>query len=202
MSISSIGVTEGTDKYLHTNSRSIGGTARQEQATFPAQSPNATFSVVADDVSVATANDHILQIMADGTNYSRLVGFTLEPTDDVPAADDILKVSLYRVTTAGTGGSSIGEGSYDDSESYSGDIQSIPSSKGTEGSLLWTGYLPVDSAYAGVNGQRMLRWEPKPSAKPIVFGPDTTDGLVWKVIDAVASCAVCINAEFITTSYL
>jgi hypothetical protein len=201
MSISAVGVTEGSDKYLHTNQRSIGGTAREEQATYAAQSPNATYTAVADDVSTATANAHLLQIMADGTNYSRLVGFTIEPTENGPASDSILKVALYRLTTAGSGGSSIGEGAYDDADSYSGDIQSLPSTKGTEGALLWTGYLPLDAAYAGF-GPRKLEWSVKPYAKPIIFGVDTADGLAFKVIDAVASAAVCINAEFVTTSYL
>lgn len=200
MTQSAIGVSTGTDKYLNSNSRSIGGTAREEQVVLEGQSALPTYNIQVDDASVATANAHILQVMADGSNYSRLVRWSMEFTDDIPAAADILKVGLYRLSTAGTGGTTVNDAPYDTADSYSGDMRTLPSSKGTEGQLLQTVYLPILSTADPV--ARRYVWEPPPYGKPIVFGTGTSDGLAWKVIDNISSAAVTISAEIVTTPYL
>lgn len=201
MTQSNIGVSTGTDKYLSSNSRSIGGTALEEQTVLEGQSANPTYNIAADDVSTATAASHLVQIMADGTNYTRLTRLTVEPTEDVPAADSILKLALYRLSTAGTGGTALNDAPYDAADSYAGDMRTLPTSKGTEGQLLLTLY--IDLAAAAYDGGRpRYVWTAPPGGKPIVFGNGTGAGIALKVIDAVASAAVLVQAEVITTAYL
>jgi len=200
MTTSAVGISTGTDAYLHSNSRSIGGTAREEQYSLPAWGADPTYQIVMDDVSPDTANDHIMQIMADGTNYSRLVRLEVRPTENLPAADSVLKLALYRLTTAGTGGTAEADGPYDDADAYAGDMRNSPSSKGTEGDLLEVFYMHIDSTLSG-NKPDTILWEALPGVKPIIFGNGTADGIALKVIDAVASTALLIKATIVETTY-
>lgn len=201
MSDSVVGVSTGTDKYLNSQSRTVGGTAVDEQVVHEGWTSEATYSVISDDASVATANDHILQIMADGTNYTRLVHFTITETEDGPASAGYLKLALYRLSTAGTGGTAITASAFDSADTYGGDCRQVPTSKGTEGALLWTGYLSLAQTPASSAVNR-FEWTMPPGGKPIIFGTGTGAGVAFKVIDAVASASVIVRAEIVVTSYL
>ena len=202
MTDSVIGVSTGTDKYLGSTSRSVGGTAREEQYIIEGQATLPTYSIIADDVSVATANDHLIQIMADGTNYTRLVSLRVEPTEDAPASNGYIKLGLYRLTTAGTTGTALNDAPYDTADSYAGDMRTLPGSKGTEGQLLRTFYMSMTTAPADEASPKYIEWTPPAGGKPIVFGNGTGDGIALKIIDNLASASVAITAEIITTSYL
>lgn len=201
MSDSALGIATGTDAYLHSQQRTVGGTAVEEQVVRPSFPTDATYSVLADDISTASPNSHLLQVMADGTNYCRLLRLTIVPTDDAPASDALFKFQVLRLTTAGTGGAAINDAPYDDGDSYGGDMRSLPTAAGTEGQLLLKGYMSMDSAPAGRDNVAWV-WEPSKWGKPITFGPDATDGIVVKVENAVASAAVLLIAEIAVTTYL
>ena len=203
MTDSAVSISTGTDAYLHSNSRSIGGTAKEEQYALPAWGADPTYQVIMDDVSPDTATDHIMQIMADGTNYTRLVRLEIRPTENYPASEATLKLALYRLTTAGTGGTAEADSPYDDSDTYAGDMRNTPSSKGTEGQLLDTMYIGLETAASivGWSQDSPYVWTPPANGKPIVFGTAVTEGIALKVIDAVASTALLIKATIATTPY-
>jgi hypothetical protein len=140
--------------------------------------------------------------MADGTNYTRLLELEISVTENLPAASTMLKLGLYRLSTAGTGGTAEADSPYDDSDAYGGDMRNTPSVKGTEGQLLETAYLMLPTALdSGGAGDPPYVWRPAPYAKPIIFGTATSEGIALKVIDAVASTALCIKATIATTTY-
>ena len=74
MTVSTIGVVDAgsPDKYIHTEGRTISGTVRQDQYVQQGESAYPTYSAIASNISIATTADHVLQVMADGTNYTRL----------------------------------------------------------------------------------------------------------------------------------
>jgi hypothetical protein len=204
VTVSSIGVDDAAtpDKYLHTEQRTISSVAREDQYVQLGQSAYPTYNVRAPGISIATTADHILQIMGDGTNYSRLLRFRITLSDDRPAADSVAQISLVRVTTAGTGGGAATVAAYDAADTYGGAGMTLPTGKGTESTFLQQHYCQIPTAFPSGHNGVLASWEAHQWAKPIIFGTGTTSGLVWKIISGVASCTVNIEAEFITTSYL
>jgi hypothetical protein len=202
MAVSSIGIAEPTaaDKYLHAWERTISSVARQDQYTLPGQPAYPTYTAIANGISLATSSSHVLFIMADGTNYTRLLRATVTPTDDVPASASTATIQIVRLSTAGSSGTAVTVGAMDSADTYAGTVQTLPSSKGTEGALLWQGRLALPSALPVVIPPPF--YEAHPHAKPIVFGTATTAGIAFKLVTGISSCTVDIVAEFITTSYL
>jgi hypothetical protein len=196
----SIGITTGTDLNLHGDLRSIGGTNRVGQFFLPGWQTYATYSVLASNISVATSAAHVLQIMGDGTNYTRLLRYRITPTDDIPASASVLHFQLWRLSTAGTGGSSVTARPFDAADSaYGGGAMTLPTAKGTEGVQLWAHRIPVPSALPLVSG---IEWAASERGKPIIFGTGTGNGVAFKIVTGVSSCTVDIECEIVVSSYL
>jgi hypothetical protein len=203
MADDSIGIATDTDAYLDTVSRTISSQTRHAQRHVAGWSSDPTYVVRASGISTATTADHLLQVMADGTNYSRVLRYRITPTDDIPAAATVLLVTLVRLSTAGTGGSAVTPRGYDPADSaYGGGAQTLPSSKGTEGNALIQHRIPLPAAHPFVSTPAMWTWEASPFGKPIIFGTSTSSGLCWKVDTGIASCTVDVIVEFTTTTYL
>ena len=200
MTVSTIGVADASspDKYLHTNQRTISSTAREDQYVLQGEGAYPTYVARAGGVSVATANDHLLQIMGDGSNYSRIKSISVYPAAATSAGS--IRVILLRLSTAGTGGSSVTLAPFDTADTYGGGAMALPSSKGTEGVTLlsWSMHIPTSSSA----GMTPYIWTPRPGMKPIIFGTATSNGIALKVITAATGGTVDAMVEFTTTSYL
>jgi hypothetical protein len=200
MAVSTIGVADADtpDKYLHTHQRTISATAREDQYVQQGESAYPTYSAVTADRSVATTADHVMQIMGDGTNYSRIKRVSLYGAVATTATN--LRLEVWRLSTAGTSGTTITPRPYDTADTYGGGAAYLPSSKGTEGVLLLTMRVYMPAAAGQV--QPPVIWEELPGMKPIIFGPATSNGIAFKVGGGVTGGTVDLNVEFITTSYL
>lgn len=202
MADDSVGIATSTDAYLDTVSRTIDSQERHAQRHIAGWSGDPTYVVRASGISVATTAAHILQVMGDGTNYSRILRYRITPTDDIPAAASVLSIQLVRLTTAGTGGSAVTPRGYDPADSaYGGGAQTLPSSKGTEGNALLQHRIQLPASLPFLSVASTWTWEASPFGKPIIFGTGTTSGIVWKVETGVASCTVDVVVEFSVTSY-
>lgn len=190
------------DWRLHTWVRSIASVDRSDQFILPGQNPYPTYVARADDISIATSASHILQIMGDGTNYTRLVGYTVTMTGDRAASDAVVDVVLVRLSTAGTGGSAVTPVAHDAADAYAGAGMTLPSSKGTEGATLHRFWLNIPTAFPAGAPWVPVRWQASRWTKPIVFGTGTGSGLAWKVVTGIAACTVSITAEIVITPYL
>lgn len=199
MTVSSLEITAGSGTHIHTNSRSISSVTRHDQYIQQGEGAYPTYRATAAGISIATSADHIMQIMADGTNYTRLKWFEIMPTDDVPASATVAFITVLRLTTAGTGGTNLGSSGHDSADTYAGGVMSLPTAKGTEGSTLWHFRLPLQSAHPF---QSLYRWEARYDTKPVIFGTGTAAGIAWKIQTGIASCTVQLNAEFSVTSFL
>lgn len=197
MTVSVIAVTEGSGKNIWTDSRTVSSVVREAQVVLLGESTYPTHYTQASGISVATTADHVLQLMADGTNYSRIKRFEVSLTDDIPATATVLDFEVRRLSTAGTGGGSPGFGG-NDADAYAGAAMTLPTAKGTEAGIVRRFRLPVPSVHPFVS---CYVWEARLDAKPIVFGTSTSAGICWKIITGVASCTVQIAVEFTTTSF-
>lgn len=201
MAEDSIGLTSGTDEYLQTYARTIASQERHAQMVLLGESGLVTYSVRADNISIATSADHILFVQSDGTNYTRIKRIAITPTSDIPVAASVAKIELIRTTSAGTGGSAVTPRPYDSGDAaYGGTCQTLPTAKGGEGATLYTWWLPIPAALGDHLDTR--EWVALPGMKPFVFGTAAINGFCFKIATGIASATVSIMVEVVTTAYL
>ena len=204
MSESSINVTEGSGKRLHTNDRTISSVLVQEQFVLPGEYALPTYSVLSGAASTATTDSHILQLMAGSTNHVRIRRIEIRQVANATSAT-VAQFSLARLSTAGSGGTTVGSAKFDPSGSAAGaTAQRLPSSKGTEGDFLWTGFLPLRQAILATSTQSdpVIAWEQRDGEQPIIIAAGTSNGLCVKLHSGVAGATVHVSVLFVETSYL
>jgi hypothetical protein len=202
VAVSTIGVADAAapDKYLHTHQRTISATAREDQYVQQGESAYPTYVASAYNIALDTVDDHVIQVMGDGTNYSRIKRIEILPRRATTATAIVLR--MYRLSTAGTGGTSVTAQPFDTSDTYGGTAMTLPSSKGTEGVALPAWTLPTMATSSPGFGSVPFVWEPPPGTKPIIFGTATSNGIAIKNMLAVTGGLVTVNIIFTTTSYL
>lgn len=192
---------DGATEYLHTDERTYDGTASNNQYTLLAGSVRTTYTAVAEAVSCATSNSHVIFIQADGTNYTKLYGIDIQQVGLPTAA--LANFQILRTTTAGSGGSSISAYPMDgaDTSPYGGVIQTLPSSKGTEGVMLLKRRISMVAALP-VSLDQSWSWRADPNYKPITMGTANSGGICLKIITGVTSLTVDVTLHFYTTATL
>lgn len=197
MGESSIGITDGTGSNLHTWTRTIASTSRQDQFTVRGEHPLTTYTAFAT-VPTDVANSHLMILQGDGTNYLRVRRITVTQANIATAST--LDVRVFRTSTAGSGGTAVSARSFDqgDTSPYAGTIQTRPTSKGSEGDQLLMRRMPVAAAQPIGN---VVEWKSGDTQKAIIAGNGTANGICIKNINSL-SMLVDVEVEFTTTNYL
>lgn len=194
-------INEGTGKYLSHVQRSQASNTTYTPQVIVSEPYLPTYGVaVTTAASTATANSHLIQIMAGPLN--RVVIRRILVTQLAAAgAATAMVCQLLRLTTAGTGGTSFTPRALDPvSDVTPATTMTLPSAKGTEGSILWTGVSNMLATVAVAGGNPILDLDFRdPRAQPIVISAGTSNGLALKNITAVASGTVHIYVEFSET---
>jgi hypothetical protein len=204
VSESSINVTEGSGKRIHTFDRTISSVLVQDQFMLPGEYPYPTYTASFASVSTATGNSHIIQLMAGASLNLRIRRVHLEQASNATSAN-LLSVQLIRLTTAGSGGSAITPLPMDTSDAAAGaTAQQLPSSKGTEAAQpLFTSVILMRQAISATQSQidDVWEWQQLPNGKPIVIPAGTANGIAIKNVAAIASGTVTGWIEFVETSF-
>lgn len=201
MTESQIALTEGSGKNLHTWQRTIGGTAREDDFYIEGAPTFTTYTAIAPACSVGSASGHLLQVMGDGTHYVRLERLEFRQVGTA-GVDSLATYQLRLVTTAGSGGTAINARPHDESDTdpYAGDVRYVPTTKGTEGSLLWQTRMPLADA---LPDYRPVVWDrPAGNVKQYIAGPGTADGFVLVNSTGIGTATVDIIATFTVSEYL
>lgn len=194
MAESLVNVTEGSGKKLHTFSRSIGVNIVEDEIVALGDQYLATFTLTSQATSIATINDHVLQLMA-GASLNVYVRRLYITQVALATTAGVIGIQLLRLSTAGTGGTTRTPVAMDASDSIGCTGMTLPSSKGTEVSgELWRGYcqtvqtLPASGPAKSVEMFGIdfdaLR------LKPIRIPAGTTNGLAVKILTAAAGATV------------
>ena len=208
MTVSAIAVTEGSGKNIWTDQRTVSAVVRQAQYVLLAEPAGATYSVVAEDVSIANAGDHVLQIMAGASLYVRVYRIVIKQAANTTAANAAGRtLEIRRLSTAGTGGTVITPRPFDGGDAAAGAtaMQGILNANhGTEGDKLLRTYLVFRQAIlaTGAQADDIWSWEAHPRGKPIIIAPGVTNGIGIVNITATAGATVNVTVEFTETSYL
>ena len=204
MPVSSVAVTQGSGAYLHTWQRTVSSVNREEQYVQLAEPALPTFSAIAPAVSAATSASHLLQVMAGASAYVRIHRISVEQVANATSAAAV-EIALYRLTAAGSGGTSITPQPFDTGDTASATAMSLPSSKGTEASVaLLRSAVAFRQAVSATSAQYddVWEWRQTPGKKPIIIPAGTSNGVALKIATGVAGATVTIQIEFSETSWL
>lgn len=194
-----VNVTEGSGKKLHSYQRVIGTNTVEDEVTLFGEPyvPSYVCSQ-AGGISTATLDSHIFQLMAGSTLHVYVRRIEIYQASLVTTAA-LIPFGLYRLTTAGTGGTSVTPRPLDTDDSAAGATgQTLPSSKGTEGVRLLRqhAYLaqtaPVSPA--GEASKVLVLDFPRLIGKALRIPAGTTNGIAVKIETAAAGGAVHVAA--------
>ena len=199
MAESIVQVTEGTGKKLHTFNRTIGANSIEDEVVLLGENYLASYTVTTAGVSTATANSHTLQIMAGASLKVRIRRIEVWLYNPATAAA-ITQVDLFRLTTAGTGGTVITPAVMDPAEAAAGATAMVlPTAKGTEGVLIRRAVpylLQTVAASIGTMGP-IIDWDfDRPRSKPLIIAAGTANGMAVKWVSAAAAGQVQVNVIF------
>lgn len=201
MTASSIQMTAGSGTHGRTHTRSYSGTTKHTEYVMVDDADLPTYTVIAANISVATSADHILQIMAGSANNVRIDRVLLRQRTLASATTQLL-VDVFRLSTAGTGGSTVTARAHDPADgAYSGACMTLPSSKGTEGVQPFRLYASMASAQP-ITSLNEDEWTPYGlHEKPLIIAAGTSNGFAFKVNSGIASATVDLLVTFRECDY-
>ena len=203
MADTSFGITPGSGANLHVVSTSIGGTTVQDQVVKLGPPYLATYTVGVPGISVATADAHLMQLMAGATLPVYVTRIRLYQVVAATTAT-LGRIDIHRVTTAGTGGGAQTEAAHDESDAASGAVATtLPTAKGTEGARLYAatvGYMQTMPT-AGFDALLLDIDFPHEMGKPLRISAGTSNGLVVKGVTAVAAATVAVNITYFEANF-
>jgi hypothetical protein len=133
MATSYVSFDEGTARKVRTFQRTDGANTVEEWMYAPSEPPLASYTITALNIAGVTADSHLLQVMAGAslrvgirriTVYQRAAASTTRQA----------RIGIYRLSSAGTGGSAITPDPLDPADAASGATSAtLPTGKGTEG---------------------------------------------------------------------
>lgn len=192
-----VNVTEGSGKKLQTFQRTVGANTVEDQAVILGEQYLAEYTVATiTPVSAATANSHVLQLMAGSSLRLRVRRIEVAQMG-LATTGAFCQWAVYRLSTAGTGGGAITPQLLDPADAAAGaTAMTLPTAKGTEGALLWSGATPmtqtITATPAATNPILVLDFDDA-RRKPIHVAAGTSNGIALKNITAIAACTVVVT---------
>jgi hypothetical protein len=198
--------TPGSGAKIHSFDRTIGANTVQEEVIVFGEQYLADYTVATiTPVSTATANSHILQIMAGASNRLRIRRIEVYQMGLATTAAKC-QWALYKLTTAGTGGGAITPQLTDPADAAAGaTAMTLPTAKGTEGALLWSGASAMTQTVGATPNQLDPLFVIDFDAlrrKPAHVASGTSNGVALKNITAIAAATVIVTAFFDESSFI
>jgi hypothetical protein len=198
-----ISVDEGADRKVHGVQRTDGADTVVQYLYVTAEPEVNTYSgavAAAGTVSLATANDHLFQIMAGASLRVGIRRIRVWQYANA-SSTSILRYQLRRLTTAGTGGTSMVITAHDPADPAAGaTMMTLPSVKGTEGGYFVQGNCSVLSTASSQPGPIIDLDFTRERTKAMWIAAGTSNGICLKSLDAVASATAHIWVEFVETA--
>lgn len=200
MAEGNINFSEGSGKRIHTWDRTISSTLVQDQFMLPGEFPYASYVATANGISTATSGDDLMQVMAGSSLNVRVRRIVLRQQAAASAVASTV-IQIVRLTTAGTGGTSVTPRQLDSADAASGATSmTLPSAQGTAGNILWNRAIWLGTAAIPVVD--VWEWRHLPDSKPIIIPAGTSNGIALNLVTGVASASLTIDVEFVETAFL
>lgn len=200
MAESIVQVTEGSGKKLHTFQRTIGANNVEDEVILHGEPYLATYCATFASTSIATANDHVLQLMA-GASLNLYVRRILIFQAQAATTAGLVGWAICRLTTAGTGGTAGTPSPLDSTDAASGaTAMTLPTVKGTEGTFLWREFVQtIQTVPTGgvAKAPTMLDIDfDRMRTKGIRIPAGTANGMAVKLLTASAGASVYVDVLF------
>lgn len=201
-----INVTEGSGKKIHHFSRTIGADTQHDEVVLVGEQYLASYTVsTITPVSTATANSHVLELHAGASLRLRIR--RIEVAQMVAATTAAMcQWAIYRVTTAGSGGTTITPQLLDPADSAAGAVGRTLPTAATEGALLWTGttamYQTISATPSNYPQPFLLFDADGLRRKPIHVAAGTSNGIALKNITAIAAATVTVVVWFDESNFI
>ena len=199
-----VNVTEGSGKKLHAWDRTVGANTVLDELVLKGIPHFASYNLNAGSISTATANSHLMQLMAGASLPVYVTRVTVHQFG-LATTGAFGRLFIVRLTSAGTGGTAVTPAVHDGTDAASGATgMTLPTVKGTEAATpLYTGANAfMQTVGAGTIGQNLLLDRDFDRlVKPIRIPAGTTNGIAIKCIDAIAAATVQVDIEFMELSY-
>ena len=204
MAASSIQITQGSGTRLATDSYTEGGVTVHNERVGMGEGILPTYTIVAGNTSTATVDSHLIQIMAGASLRVRIRRIEMIQ-DGLASTAALLETRLYRLTTAGTGGSTNTPRPLDPADAAAGATSmSLPTAKGTEGVLLAISkpYMIQTIGASTPVTVPTLVWDfDNPRSGPLIIAAGTANGIAIKNSNAVAGAGVMFTIWIAESSY-
>lgn len=180
---------DSTGKKVHTFQRTIGANAIEDEVVLLGENYLAGYTVTTPiaGISLGTVASHLVQVMAGATLKVRIRRIVFYQTVAATAAANF-QVGLYRLTTAGTGGTVVTPSLLDPSDVASGaTAMTLPTVKGTEGALL-DYFAPLvwqTAPAAGANVPFAMFDFESLRSKPLIIAAGVANGIAVKAISSI-----------------
>lgn len=185
MAESVIPITDGDGSGgLRAVDQTIGGSAVSTQYIAMGQTGARTYTARFQDVSLATANAHVLYIMGDGTVYPKWHEIHIDQ-GGTATGTAVPEFQVLRVTTRGTGGTVVSCRPFNPANTspYGGSAVVLPATPGSEGDILLNGAMNVRTVNTGA--VIPFHWEQHRNSEPLISGNGTASGIAIKNLRAV-----------------
>lgn len=198
-------ITEGAGKKLHAWDRVIGANTVLDEVVLPGENYLPTYQVThVTGTLLTTAASHNMQIMAGASLKVRIRRITVYQVALATAAA-FANLAIYRLTTAGTGGTALTPSPLESTDAASGaTAMTLPTAKGTEGALIdfASPYLMQTVAASSQLMQPIAVWNfDTIHSKPLIIPAGTSNGIAVKNIAAIPAAGVVIVVKFDESSF-
>lgn len=204
MAESLVAVTQGSGKNLHTFNRTIGANSVEDEVMIEGEHYLSTYVCNGGTTSIATANDHQLQLLA-GASLNVMLRRVMVYQAVAATTAAICLFDLFSVTTAGTGGTASTPFRLDNADAASGAAgMTLPTAKGTESRRFWRGAAMMMQTVPTAGGSLLLfdlNFD-QLRQKAIIIPAGTTNGVVFKNLTAIAGASVYVNFYFSEANFL
>jgi len=189
---------DGSGKKADTFQRTKGANTVDTEGVYLDENVLASYTVAAG-ATMATANSHLLQIMAGASLKVRIRRIELYQTT-VATTAALISFGVFRLSTAGTGGGAVTPAVLDTADAASGaTAMTLPTVKGTEGAQVTTEIIYVlQTAGASVSFPMPLMVVDfdRPRSKPLIIAAGTTNGIAIKCQTGSAAATANITVWF------
>jgi hypothetical protein len=177
-------INEGTGKKLHTFQKTIGANIVEDEVVVLGENYLASYTVApVANISTTTVNSHLLQIMA-GASLNVYVRRIEVFQSVLVTTAAYIGLAVYRLTTAGTGGTVYTPSKLDTADAASGaTAMTLPTVKGTEGVAMWVGTVDLRQTAAASTQQQqplvVIDFD-RPRSKSLKIAAGTANGIALK----------------------
>lgn len=199
-----VNVNEGTGKKIHHISRTIGADLQHDEVVVQGEYQYASYTVVlpATAAMLSTANSHLLQIMAGASLNVRIRSIEVWLGGATTSTATFL-IELWRLSTAGTGGTAITPGKLVTADAASGaTAMTLPTVKGTETTKLYHWNPVVVSAIASGTPTLLVQKTFPLNIEPLLIPAGAANGIAIKNVSSQAAGTMIMTVEFVETNFV